>query len=86
MPRGRTIKAAYYEENIDCCIRGFHVYQEIWNPVIGEHLSCVREPRNAVDRYAVATVRGDGAVVGHLPKKISTMISLFIRRGQELVQ
>ena len=58
--------AAYYEENIDCCIRGFHVYQEIWNPVIGE-------ARNAVDRYAVATVRGDGAVVGHLPKKISTI-------------
>ena len=76
--------AAYYEENIDCCIRGFHFYQEIWNPVIGEHLSCEREPRNAVDRYAVATVRGDGAVVSHLPKKISTMISFFIRRGGQL--
>ena len=42
---------------------------------------CVREPRNTVDRYAVAVVKADGTVVGHLPKKISTMTSLFIRRG-----
>ena len=28
---------------------------------------CVREPRNAHDRYAVA-VEKDGTVIGHLPK------------------
>ena len=32
-----------------------------------------------VDRYAVAVVKG--TVVGHLPKKISKISSLFLRRG-----
>ena len=32
------------------------------------------------DRYAVAVHRGN-TIVGHLPRKISTMCSLFIRRG-----
>ena len=36
------------------CIRGYHVYMEIWNPVVGEHLSCKRERGNGYDRYAVA--------------------------------
>lgn len=62
------------------CIRGYHVYQDIWVPVIGEVLACYRERGNAVDRYAIM-VKKNGEIVGHLPKKISTLCSLFIRRG-----
>ena len=41
---------------------------------------CRRKIRNAEDRYAV-DVANDGMTVGHLPQRISTLCSLFIRRG-----
>ena len=62
------------------CVRGFHVYSVVWNPTIGEVLSCRREPTNVTDRYAVA-VLDSGTIVGHLPRKYSKIFSLFIRRG-----
>ena len=37
-----------------CCIRGYHVYKELWAAGLGEVLTCEREPDNASDRYAVA--------------------------------
>ncbi len=73
--------ADYHEHSIDSCIRGYHIYKEIWTPEIEENLVCTREPRNAVDRYAVAVVKANGTIVGHLPKKISVVTSLFIHRG-----
>ena len=62
------------------CIRGYHVYKDIWDAAVGEELLCEREPLNAQDRYAVAVKRG-GIIVGHLPRKISRLCSLFLRRG-----
>ena len=62
------------------CIRGYHVYQAIWTAAIGEVLPCVRELTNTEDRYAVAVQRS-GITVGHLPKKVSRICSLFLRRG-----
>ena len=61
-------------------IRGYHVYKDVWEAAIGEVLVCEREPRNAEDRYAVA-VKKDGTIVGHLPRNLSRVCSLFIRRG-----
>ena len=49
-----------------CCIRGYHVYKEVWEASVGETLTYEREPGNAADRYAVA-VKKDGSIVGHLP-------------------
>ena len=34
--------------------RGYHAYMEIWSPLIGETLSCKREPSNVVDKDAIA--------------------------------
>ena len=50
------------------CIRGYHVYKEIWEAAAGEVLMCEREPHNALDRYAVA-VKKTGTIIGHLPRK-----------------
>ena len=36
----------------DCCIRRYHVYQEIWQAAVGEELECDWEPENLRDRYA----------------------------------
>ena len=42
------------EIEVCSCVRGYHVYQALWIPVISEELVCVRELRNAANRYAVA--------------------------------
>ncbi len=34
-----------------CCIRGYHVYKNVWAASIGEVLMCEREPHNALDQY-----------------------------------
>ena len=62
------------------CIRGYHVYKDLWNPLLRDQLHCQRERSNDKDRYAIAVV-DDGVVVGHLPRKISLVCSLFIKRG-----
>ena len=42
------------ETERDCCIRGYHVYKDIWEAAVGESLTCERETNNPRDRYAVA--------------------------------
>jgi len=70
------------EFTVSLCIRGYHVYGITRTVVLGEQLLCDREPANVVDRYAVAAKKpGTGAIVGHLPKKISRRCSMFILRG-----
>ena len=63
-----------------CCVRGYHVYRHIWSAAVGEVLFCEREPTNSRDRYAVA-VKKDEVAIGHLPRKVSRICSLFLRRG-----
>ena len=62
------------------CIRGFHVCQDNWTPILGERLVCKNEPGNPRDRYAVAVCKAGDEIVGHLPRNISTMCLIFIRR------
>ena len=69
---------AVYE--MESCVRGYHIYKDIWTSVIGEDLLCEREPFNSVDRYAVAVLKDD-IVVGHIPKNISRIRSMFLARG-----
>ena len=54
------------EFETDSSVRGYHVYQDNWTPVIGERLNCEREEENPRDRYAVA-IRKSGDTVGHVP-------------------
>ena len=65
-----------------CCVRGYHVYREVWAAAVGEVLICERESDNASDRYTVA-VKREGTIVGHLPRKMTRVhvCSLFLRRG-----
>ena len=68
------------EYEIPCCVHGYHIYKEIWEVVIGECLICEREHTNNHDRYAVAVIK-DRTIVGHLPRRVSRVCSLFLRRG-----
>ena len=56
------------------------MYKEVWEAAIGEVLECHREPTNATDRYAVAVTKA-ATIIGHLPRKLSKVCSLFLRRG-----
>ena len=68
----------------DSCIRGYHVYNEIWTAVLGEVLLTQRELHNVTDRYAVAVKKHSGETVGHLPRKISRLCSMFIGQGGDI--
>lgn len=72
-----------YEERTTSCIRGYHVYRTTWEARIGETLHCNREVLNMSDRYAVCVVK-EGNIVGHLPKRIARVCSLFLRRGGQV--
>ena len=65
---------------VESCVRGFHVYHDIWTPTTGEKISCVTEDTNPIDLYAVAIKRRT-EVIGHVPHKISAACFLFIQRG-----
>ena len=61
------------EKEVTCCVRGYHVYKDIWAAAIGEELVCGREPTNMADRYTVAVLKQE-TVIGHLPRKISLFL------------
>ena len=71
----RTVEYA-----MDSCVRGYHVYKEIWEAVVGERLISERELENQMDRNAVA-IKNDGKILGLVPRKMSKICSLFFRRG-----
>ena len=60
-------------------MRGYHIYKEEWEAAVGEELKCEREKNNAKDPYAVAVLR-ENVIVGHLPRKISQISALFLKR------
>ena len=76
-----TIMAAIVSTEMSCVIRGYHVYKSVWTAILGEELECRREVNNSVDRYAVGVYKLDGTLVGHLPWRLTTLVSLFLRRG-----
>ena len=40
-------KVMAFEKEVACCVRGYHVYKDMWAAAIGEVLVCSREPTNA---------------------------------------
>ena len=39
------------------CVRGYHVYQEIWTKTEGETLFCSKETRSREEPFAVAVMK-----------------------------
>ena len=39
------------------CVRGYHVYHNIWDSAINEELPCEREVHNAMDHYSCSKKR-----------------------------
>ena len=68
---------------VETVVRGYHVYKDIWNASIGQILSCQRERGNVHDPYALDMVER-GVTVGHVPRTISSVCSLFLREIDSL--
>ena len=68
---------------VTSCVRGFHVYGDVWTPSVGEILICEKEDGNPSDLYAVAIKKG-GEAIGHVPRKMSAACSLFLQLGGTL--
>ena len=67
---------------VTSAIRGCHVYKDIWDAAsdINEELHCEREIGNPHDSFAMAVKKVD-TIVGHIPRHISSICSIFIRWG-----
>ena len=63
-------------------VRGYHVYMNIWEPLVGECLKSRKEPTKEMDKAAVAVIRinsyNDEVVVGHMPKNMSKIVYMFL--------
>ena len=73
---------------MNSCVRGHHIFKNVWAPYVGETLTCTPEFGNVHDMYAVAVVtqpRDGERTVGHVPRKISYVCHLFLRRGGYIV-
>ena len=74
-----------YAFSIESMIRGYYKYKLIWdNPVVGECLLCEREVGNPHGTHAVVVkkvIDGNLTEVGHVPHRISSIFSIFLRRG-----
>ena len=66
----------------DSFVRGYHVYMNVWEPLVGECLKSRKEPTNEMDKTAVALIRinsySEEMVVGHVPLNISKIVFMFL--------
>ena len=56
----------------------------VWSSVLDEELPCQRETGNISDPFAVSVLK-DGVIVGHVPRKISSICSLFLLRNGSII-
>ena len=74
-----------YGFSIEPMIRGYHEYKFVWdNPFVGEDLLCEWEVGNSHNTHAVVVkkvIDGNLTVVGHVPRRLSSICSTFLRRG-----
>ena len=61
-----------------------YALESMWVAVVGEELACKRERGNSEDPFAVAVTKGK-RIVGHVPRKISAVCAMFLRRGGSII-
>ena len=72
-------------DNPDCCeipsfARGYHPYQDVWNPSVGQVLKLRKEPDNSHNCHAVAVVKSGDTVEGHVTYNLAPLSSHFLAR------
>ena len=73
-----------YDSTFQCdsFVRGYHVYMNIWERLLGECLKSRKELTNEMDKTAVAGIRNNSyseeVVVRHVPKNMSKIVFIFL--------
>ena len=71
---------------LQCCIRGYHVYQSRWDADEGVILTTAPDKRPGAlvkDKYAIA-VKKNGQIVGYIPEFLSKFTFYFLKYGGKL--
>ena len=68
-----SVHSVYEKESM---VRGHHVYQNSWIPVMGEMPAVERVENNQHDDYVVAVTK-NGDIIGHVPHPISRVSWFF---------
>ena len=66
----------------ELCVRGYHVYMNIWNATINDYLQRRIEESNEFDPSAVALLHDhclEEKVVGHVPIHLSKIFHRFLK-------
>ena len=75
------------ELEVECCVRGHHVYESNRDAITGSKLKPCHEKRPSAlveDKYAMALKFND-TTVGHVPKFLSKITYFFLKLGGDLV-
>ena len=59
---------------------GYHVYKDVWDPILNEELVGEREPQNAHDQNVIKLLKG-GVIVGHVPRHFFRVFSYLLLSG-----
>ena len=69
--------------SFDSYVRGYHVYKDVWSPLIGEEcFECRYEKGNEQDEFAIAVYLNDlcqDIIVGHIPHNLSKAVFKFLQ-------
>ena len=79
-----TTRELSMQFSVDEMVRRYHAHESVWEAVFGEELGCQRERTNSEDPFAVAVMKGE-TIVGHVPRKISAVCTIFIQRGGSIL-
>ena len=91
---GASSASSAFEHAVDSAVRGFHVYQNVWTPVLNEQLKVIQHHGNSEDQFAVAVCKeappGPGVtsattIIGHLPREISRLCWYFMQHDGEIL-
>ena len=73
---------------VECCVRGYHIFQSSWEAPVGSVLIAKHEygPQSLIDdKFAIALVNNnDSATVGHVPKFMSKLTYVFLKHGRHI--
>ena len=75
------------ELEVECCVRGHHVYESNWDAKTGSKLKPCYEKRPSAlikDKYVMALKFND-TTVGHVPKFLSKITYFFLKLGGDLM-
>ena len=65
-----------FSVTVECCIRGYHIFQSFWEAPVGSVLIAKHEdnPQSLIhEKFTIALVNNDSVTVGHIPNFMSKL-------------